>query len=101
MGIYINNKKDTSYGIYVMRPSVLGNPFVIGRDGNRNQVIKKYRVWLWTEFKRENLVYQELIRLLNVYRKNGELSLLCCCAPLPCHAEVIRSCLLWMNSFLS
>ena len=29
--------------IYVGRPSKWGNPFVIGRDGSRDEVIAKYR----------------------------------------------------------
>jgi hypothetical protein len=29
--------------VYVGRPSKWGNPFVIGRDGSRDEVIAKYR----------------------------------------------------------
>jgi len=32
--------------IYVGRPSKWGNPFVIGRDGSRDEVIAKYRAWI-------------------------------------------------------
>jgi hypothetical protein len=32
---------------YVGRPSALGNPSVVGRDGSREEVIGKYRRWLW------------------------------------------------------
>jgi hypothetical protein len=31
--------------VYVGRPSRSGNPFVIGRDGTRDEVIAKYRAW--------------------------------------------------------
>jgi hypothetical protein len=34
-------------GVYVGRPSPLGNPFVVGRDGLREQVMENYRQWLW------------------------------------------------------
>jgi hypothetical protein len=34
------------YDVYIGRPSKWGNPFVVGRDGNRLEVIKKYRLWL-------------------------------------------------------
>jgi len=98
MAIHINNKKDTSFGIYVGRPSILGNPYSIGKDGSRAEVIQLYRVWLWDEIWKHDIVCEELLRLLKLYQKNGcNLSLLCWCAPLPCHAEVIRSCLLWMD----
>jgi hypothetical protein len=32
--------------VYVGRPSKWGNPFVIGRDGSREEVIAKYRAWI-------------------------------------------------------
>jgi hypothetical protein len=32
--------------VYVGRPSKWGNPFVIGRDGLRDDVIAKYRAWI-------------------------------------------------------
>ncbi len=32
--------------IYVGRPTKWGNPFVIGRDGSRDEVIAKYRAWI-------------------------------------------------------
>jgi hypothetical protein len=32
--------------VYVGRPSIWGNPFVIGRDGTRAQVIAKYEAWI-------------------------------------------------------
>jgi uncharacterized protein DUF4326 len=37
------NCKRTLFDIYIGRPSKLGNPFVIGRDGSRKHVIEKYR----------------------------------------------------------
>ena len=39
--------------VYVGRPSVWGNPFAIGRDGSRAQVIARYRVWLWQQLGRD------------------------------------------------
>jgi len=32
--------------VYVGRPSKWGNPFAIGRDGTRDEVIAKYRAWI-------------------------------------------------------
>jgi len=34
--------------VYIGRPSKWGNPFVIGRDGTRPQVIERYERWLDT-----------------------------------------------------
>lgn len=87
--------------VYVGRPSPLGNPFQIGRDGTREQVIAKYRAWLWKQLRwpsgalRRSPQVTELQRLLALAR-TAPLELLCWCAPLPCHAEVIRAALLWL-----
>ena len=32
--------------VFVGRPTKWGNPFVIGRDGSRAEVIAKYRAWV-------------------------------------------------------
>ncbi len=81
---------------YVGRPSVLGNPFVVGRDGSRNELIAQYRRWLGARLQEANSPQaHELSRLL-ARAAAGELELLCWCHPLPCHAEVVRSALLWL-----
>lgn len=86
----------TKVTTYVGRPSVLGNPFIIGKDGNRAEVIEKYRQWLWKEYKKHGTVYQELKNILQ-QAQDRDIILSCSCAPLPCHADIIKSCLEWMN----
>lgn len=41
--------KKEPYDIYIGRPSEWGNPFVIGKDGDREYVILKYKLWLNTQ----------------------------------------------------
>jgi Domain of unknown function (DUF4326) len=36
-------ERPTADRVYVGRPSKCGNPFVIGRDGSRDDAIAKYR----------------------------------------------------------
>lgn len=43
----LHEDKWTGKSDYIGRPSVLGNPFVIGRDGDRKTIMGKYRTWLW------------------------------------------------------
>ena len=74
----IVNLRCEKYDVYIGRGSKWGNRFVIGRDGNREEVIKKYREWI----------------LRNDYLLNclGELKgkvLGCYCKPLPCHGDVL------------
>jgi hypothetical protein len=74
----VKNKRRDPDGIYVGRPTKWGNPFVIGRDGTREQVVEKYRGWLGNN--------AELLAALPELR--GQ-SLVCWCAPDPCHADVL------------
>jgi hypothetical protein len=65
--------------VYVGRPSKWGNPFVIGRDGSRNEVIRLYRAHILAMVKIGSLDLTEL---------TGK-DLVCWCSPLPCHADVL------------
>ena len=77
--------------IYVGRPSVLGNPFKIGKDGTREEVILKYKHYLCDCIrKKNNPVYNELKRLKELHDKGKDLVLVCWCYPKPCHAEIIK-----------
>jgi hypothetical protein len=82
---------------YVGRPSPLGNPFVVGRDGSRQEVIAKYRRWLWARLQEPGSPQERELRRLLARAVEGELELLCWCHPLPCHAEVVRGAVLWLG----
>jgi hypothetical protein len=56
-----------------------GNPFEIGRDGTREEVIAKYREWL--------LAQPELVAAAR--RELRGKDLLCFCAPKPCHGDIL------------
>jgi hypothetical protein len=75
-------------GFNVARPSVLGNPFKLGIDGDRAEVIDKYRVWLRSALKRDPRV-RTAIEKLTFEAERRDVTLLCHCAPEACHAEVI------------
>jgi hypothetical protein len=64
--------------VYVGRPSRLGNPFQVGRDGTRLEVIRKYEDRLMRR--------PDLLALLPDLRGKD---LICWCAPKPCHADVL------------
>ena len=89
--IIIVNKHHGKSGEYIGRGSPLGNPFVIGKDGSREQVIAKYRVWLNEQIMRKNpVVLDELNRLGNKAIDEKGLALQCFCYPKPCHGEIIK-----------
>lgn len=65
--------------VYVGRPTKWGNPFAIGRDGERSAVVRKYERWLMEQPELVEQAKQEL---------RGK-DLACWCAPKACHAEVL------------
>lgn len=70
--------KRSKFDVYIGRPSKWGNPFVIGRDGTREEVVAKYREWL--------LQQPELMAALPELK--GKV-LACWCAPELCHGHVL------------
>ena len=70
--------QDKEPSTYIGRPSIWGNPFVIGRDGTRRDVIAKYEAWLTAQ-------PDLMARLPSLAGRN----LVCWCAPLGCHGDVL------------
>ena len=64
--------------VYIGRPSKWGNPFVIGKDGTRNEVIAKYRTHLLRD-----------ARLMATLPELRGKDLVCWCAPCACHGDVL------------
>lgn len=76
--------------------SPLANPFIIGKDGDRSQVILLYRKWLWSQIQFDSDAKQELLSICDRISKGESLSLTCWCYPLPCHGDIIIGCVKWM-----
>ncbi len=62
------------------RRTAFGNRFIMGRDGNRADVCRKFRNWIYKQPK-----LMQHIRLT----LGGKTDLGCHCAPLQCHVETI------------
>ena len=95
--ITVTNKRNNPVGEYVGRPSVLGNPFTIGRHGTRDEVVAQYREWLWARMTYGTPQQQELDRLAEKLIHDKSLTLVCWCAPKTCHADVIANAIHWRN----
>lgn len=92
-----NIKNYDGCGVYIGRGSIFGNPFVIGKDGNRGQVLAQYKRYLWDAIKKENELYHAIVKLCDKFvRDGGNLTLICHCDPLPCHGHIMRDCIYWM-----
>lgn len=63
------------YAVYIGRGSAWGNPFVIGRHGDRDTVCDRYE--------------REILPGLDLTPLRGK-HLVCHCSPLRCHGDAIR-----------
>lgn len=79
------------------RRTFLGNPYFIGNDGTREQVIEKYRLLLPARYDKLSIVKEKIDEILETARK-GPIQLACWCSPLPCHGDVIRDFILKLDS---
>ncbi len=70
--------KRNRHDIYIGRPNKWGNPFVIGKDGTRAEVIEKYERWLHAQ-----------PQLLDAIGELAGKTLGCWCAPQACHGDVL------------
>lgn len=68
-----------SQAVYIGRPSKWGNPFVIGKDGTREEVIAKFEQYLFDS--------PELLAAVQEELKGRDV--MCFCAPHACHGDVL------------
>lgn len=71
--------KREAYDVRIDRQTHWGNPFVIGKDGTREEVIYKYRCHILSEPSVVAMIRRDL---------RGK-TLGCWCAPKPCHGDVL------------
>lgn len=79
MSKYVVHCKRSDFDVYIGRPSKWGNPFIIGQDGSRDEVIKKYELWI----KKQPHLMSSISEL------KGKV-LGCWCFPQPCHGDVLE-----------
>jgi hypothetical protein len=96
--IYIGRSNQT----YQLRSSPLQNPFRIGRDGNREQVINKYQKWLHKQVKiglagHSNSAFNKLVQIAKLVKMGKSVQLTCWCKPKLCHGDVIKRYIDWLN----
>ena len=100
MAFYVVNKQhhvSTICDIYIGRGSPVGNPFPLSQY-SRGESISKYaaELSLCMHTKRDTkyFKYEEVRRYLNsmwwMNRYEGRCNLVCYCAPLPCHGDVLK-----------
>jgi hypothetical protein len=78
----VNLRAGDAYDVRIDRRTRWGNPFRIGRDGDRETVIAKYRAHLERELAAGHVTFADLAAL------HGK-RLGCWCVPQPCHGDVL------------
>ena len=80
--------------VLIDRRTGWGNPFRIGRDGSRDEVIARYRAALWRRIQAGEVTLEELAEL-------DGCRLACWCEPLPCHGDVLARAAAWASGVLA
>ncbi|MDN5540093.1 DUF4326 domain-containing protein, partial [Comamonas sp.] len=81
--LVVNRDKGDDYDVYIGRGSSWGNPYRIGHDGDREEVIRKYDYDFQRKFLRAFDNFEE-----NSKKVKGKI-LACHCKPYACHGDVI------------
>lgn len=80
------NCKREEYDILIDRKTPYGNPFVVGKDGDRKTVIKKHKDWLSGKKFKKFLQKRRKYVLQRIPLMQGE-RLGWWCDPSPCHGD--------------
>lgn len=110
-----NTKLVNEYDVRVDRASILGNPFHMPNESQRDRVCDLYERYFTVLIRRDTLGFlslpseylpqykklgfvdfriqfmNELYRLYKIAKTYGKLRLFCWCAPKRCHAETIKT----------
>ena len=72
--------------------NALGNPFVIGEKRSRAESIEEFRVWFEERVRLKCLTESQraLLNKIAALSKVGDVTLVCHCNPLDCHARIIK-----------
>lgn len=76
----VNIHKTRDFDVYIGRGSKWGNPFVIGTDGTREEVISRYHDYLDTQPE-----------LLAAIPELVDKTLGCYCKPSACHGDLLAN----------
>ena len=81
MCVVLNKRTGTCSpnSVYIGRPTKWGNPYTIGIDGTREQVIEKYKRYIASRADLQVAAKQEL---------RGK-DLVCWCYPEACHGDIL------------
>lgn len=78
-----------TYDILIDRTTMWGNPFHIGKDGNRSDVMNKFFLWI-TGRDYKNFKQKERQLILDNMDELRNKVLACWCKPMACHGDIYK-----------
>jgi len=88
--VKVVNLRKEKYTHYIGRGTIFGNPFKIGKDGTRKEVIEKYEKWARKQIYQPGLYtpyFYPLGQAISDLPNNAILG--CYCKPEACHGDII------------
>ena len=76
--------------IKIDRSSVLGNPFIMDKESERNEVCRMYVTYFDQQVKIDGDFRNEIIRIYRLAKEGKNIALACWCAPKQCHGDYIK-----------
>lgn len=77
----VNVRSGEPFDVYMGRRGPFGNPYVLGPDGDREEVIRKFKIYFYERLKLDS-EWKTKVEALR-----GKI-LACHCHPLSCHSDV-------------
>lgn len=82
--------------IGIVSPAILGNPFEMSSEDDREISVRKFYHYLREEFVKKEEVYKELVRISDLVKSGKDVYLVCCCSPMLCHGDVVKNAIMGM-----
>lgn len=73
----------------VDRSTIVGNPYNMKDESERNKVCDSYNDWFYNAVHNQEF-FEYLKTLVEAYKQYGKLNLFCWCYPKRCHAKTIK-----------
>lgn len=96
--ITVVNRRVDSRGVYIGRPSPLGNPFshlpntlAEHRVASRDEAVDAYARWIEDKLRDPDSPQSREFDRLVALAMQGDLQLVCWCAPARCHGHVLKT----------
>lgn len=83
--LVVNKDRDEPYDVYVGRGTIWGNPYQIGADGDRDEVIRKFAYDFQRGFLKASNDFEK-----NISKLKGKV-IACHCKPAACHGDIIAA----------